>query len=88
MPYFILRRPDGKEQQCHLAGWLPYSLKSCDHNFIHAATGYNSRHAYASFWTAAIIWGRDRKISSFSFLSSCSKDDFRGKIMSSEAAKN
>ena len=59
-----------------------------ENSFCHTRTTYNSRQAYASFLNSRQLYeGRDRKISSFSFPTSCSKEGFCGKIMSSEAAK-
>ena len=59
-----------------------------ENSFCYTTTTYNSRQAHASFLNSRQLYeGRDRKISSFSFPTSCSKEGFRGKLMSSEAAK-
>jgi hypothetical protein len=50
-------------------------------------TTNNSRQAYASFLNYRQFYGvRGDKIPHFSLLTSCLKEGFRGKIMSSEAA--
>ena len=58
-------------------------------NYYRPSETYNWRQAYASFLNSRQRYGgRGRKISSFSFPTSCLKVVSRGKIMGAGAAEN
>jgi hypothetical protein len=57
-------------------------------SLFHIATINNTRQAYASFLNYRQFYGvRGDKISHFSLLISCLKEELRGKVMSAEAAQ-